>query len=574
MNRQQFPIAVMMGLVVVGLSIPAWATSHDVGWTFGNVGSASYRLNAFEPASAGLGASLGAQDPTLILQIGKRYQVTVTNYLAHPFEVLAKGASAVTDTVLLAMGGATGSFESNPAVAWADNGLGTVSFLLTADLHAAMLTPGHVPGYRCGVHVFSMRGNFNVLPPDDPTPGPGPGPAPDPVGNDNCFNATPISDVQNLPFDTRQATFDGPGLCMTSPNIWYCYTAPCNGEVTVSLLGSSYDTVLGVFDGCACYPRAGDVIACNDDFGGSQSQATFTATAGSQYLIEIGGFGSASGLGLLSITCEGAAGAENPDLGDAPDSSNNLGRTMAAYPLFTSITARYPTVFDDGRSVGPYGPVHVNAQTVAYLGRTITSEREADVGLDEDGANNIQPLVNRADRDNGDDAVTLPLHLPDCGWATIDYMVTVVTPGRDLWVNVWLDFNRDGDWDDTVACPGAAVPEWAIQNQCLFDLPGGLHRITSPGFLSAHRAHGPQEIWMRMTLADQPWKGGSNPGAPGNGGSGPRLKYQLGETEDYLFVPDTTNGSQPAQCADLNGDGVVDISDLLVLIDGWLQTCQ
>ena len=38
--------------------------------------------------------------------------------------------------------------------------------------------------------------------------------------NDNCFLATPIEESLGLAFDTTQATFDGPGLCMTSANVW------------------------------------------------------------------------------------------------------------------------------------------------------------------------------------------------------------------------------------------------------------------------------------------------------------------------------------------------------------------
>jgi len=59
--------------------------------------------------------------------------------------------------------------------------------------------------------------------------------------NDDCENAKTTGDLTDLQFDTTDATFDGSGLCMTSPNIWYCYTATCTGEVTVlpSMTGAS-----------------------------------------------------------------------------------------------------------------------------------------------------------------------------------------------------------------------------------------------------------------------------------------------------------------------------------------------
>ncbi|UCC97596.1 MAG: hypothetical protein JSW66_17350, partial [Phycisphaerales bacterium] len=42
--------------------------------------------------------------------------------------------------------------------------------------------------------------------------------------NDDCAGAQPVGDVEDLRFDTRNATFDGPGHCTQSPNLWYCYT--------------------------------------------------------------------------------------------------------------------------------------------------------------------------------------------------------------------------------------------------------------------------------------------------------------------------------------------------------------
>ena len=151
----------------------AFAT-FDVEWTFGNVGSFSYRLDAFSPANADLGAESGSENPTLTLYIGKRYQVTVTNYVVHPFEVLAKGASAGSDIQLLSMGGTTGLLESDPDISWEDNGSGTVAFTMTIGLYNQMIENGRVPGYRCRPHASLMRGDFNILgiPLMDPIPEP------------------------------------------------------------------------------------------------------------------------------------------------------------------------------------------------------------------------------------------------------------------------------------------------------------------------------------------------------------------------------------------------------------------
>jgi len=130
-----------------------------------------------------------------------------------------------------------------------------------------------------------------------------------PVENDDCEHAMPTGE-EEWTFDTSLATFDGPGFCMTSPNIWYCYTPSCAGLATVSLCGSMYDTMLAVYDGCTCEP-IGTLLDCNDDFDCDgdghpdlQSQITFEAIAGGEYLIEVGGSGDNTGPGMMTIAIE------------------------------------------------------------------------------------------------------------------------------------------------------------------------------------------------------------------------------------------------------------------------------
>ncbi len=122
--------------------------------------------------------------------------------------------------------------------------------------------------------------------------------------NDNCANATPVGDVTDLAFSTMAATFDGPGGCQYAPNVWYCYTATCDGNAHVSLCASSYDTKIAAYDGCVCDP-IGAMLACNDDACGGylQSEISFPVVMGQTYLIEVGGYGSATGDGFMSIDC-------------------------------------------------------------------------------------------------------------------------------------------------------------------------------------------------------------------------------------------------------------------------------
>jgi hypothetical protein len=394
--------------------------------------------------------------------------------------------------------------------------------------------------------------------------------------NDDCQNAQPIGEVTNLAFDTTQASFDGQGFYIHSPNIWYLYTPSVTGRATVSLAGSRYDTMVAVYRGAEINPGPDRLVAFNDDYIGLTSQVAFDASAGQPYLIEVGGYDLWTGAGVLTVTIEASARATF-DLGDAPDSTNNYGKRMTAYTILglPAIPGNFPTVYEAAAGK-PRGPLHQDPLAVAHLGPAVTLELEADKGIDEDGITNLNTSLDQADKDGADDGVVLPLQLPHGELASFEYIVSVIKPNQDLWVNVWFDWNRDGDWDDDattdpeLVAGGREVPEWAVQNQYLYGLPIGTHTLVTPGFLAWHPDKGPEKVWMRITLSEQPWKGGANPGVLGNGGSGPADGYETGETEDYLIVPEATC----ALCRDLNNDGKLDFDDLITMLYTWLDNCQ
>lgn len=217
------------------------------------------------------------------------------------------------------------------------------------------------------------------------------------------------------------------------------------------------------------------------------------------------------------------------DLGDAPDNTNSWGVSMTAYP---GITAYYPTVFMAGSP--PYGPLHRQPRAVAWLGQAVTLENEADVGPDQDPTNNINPQLGTADLDVADDGVQLPISLPHCGQTSFNFTMTAAAPGPQMYLNAWFDWNRDGDWDDTVSCPdGTAVPEWAVQDFLVPTPPTpGTYTHTTPGFMAFNPNN--SVLWLRVTLSEQPWQPSPT---PGSGGSGPSSGYEYGETEDYLVEP-------------------------------------
>ncbi|MFI4853551.1 MAG: M12 family metallo-peptidase, partial [Phycisphaerales bacterium JB065] len=156
-----------------------------------------------------------------------------------------------------------------------------------------------------------------------------------PVNNDHCDSATPISDGLT-PFSTLGATTDGLGHSGCNPNqitgndIWFTYTASATGELIVSTcedLGASadYDTDIVVYNrsGAPCPPGDSFLLECNDDdpdntcgtsAGGYHSTVRASVTAGQQLLIRVGGYSlSNEGSGQLLVEVRPA----NDDCSDA-----------------------------------------------------------------------------------------------------------------------------------------------------------------------------------------------------------------------------------------------------------------
>ncbi len=235
------------------------------------------------------------------------------------------------------------------------------------------------------------------------------------------------------------------------------------------------------------------------------------------------------------------------DLGDAPDSQNSHSLPMTAYwPIgpFPYVQANYPTVYWGGAPVtsGPRHHFAFSPFADSYLGNVSTPEQNADFGPDViDIVNNITPTLDIADQDSiatalgRDDGVGVPVSLTHCSPVSLPYTVTVNTPivygPMPRLVNVWFDWNRDGDWADTPTCPdGTPTPEWAVQDQVLWLGPGVFQRLSPPFVPQVTIAEDtPFESWMRISLSEMP--------APApHDGRGPSVGYDLGETEDYFLV--------------------------------------
>lgn len=84
-------------------------------------------------------------------------------------------------------------------------------------------------------------------------------------------------------------------------SLWWTWTAPSAGTVTLATAGSNFDTILAVYSGEALSSLT--TVATNDDIAtGVTSALTFTAVSGRTYRVAVDGYGGASGNVRLTLT--------------------------------------------------------------------------------------------------------------------------------------------------------------------------------------------------------------------------------------------------------------------------------
>ena len=231
------------------------------------------------------------------------------------------------------------------------------------------------------------------------------------------------------------------------------------------------------------------------------------------------------------------------DLGDAPDNTNHAAAAMTAYP---GVPATFPTVFDPATGQ-PQGPRHAHPRPF-HLGQRVSLEAEADIGPDQDPFNNIVPAANDPDNDRGDDGTNLALwNLANCQPAVLPvqvfispqavaYFTQLGTPG---YLNVWVDGNRNGTWQDAVQCGAQPAPEHIVIDYAVnvVGLGAGLHTLNVPsGRVPLAAAN--QPAWVRITLSEIPSNKTLVAGAIQYGdGRGYAQPFKTGETEDFLYFP-------------------------------------
>ncbi len=131
--------------------------------------------------------------------------------------------------------------------------------------------------------------------------------APVAPANDNFASAAALTGtIASATGDNRLATRET-GEPLHAGNtggksVWWTWTAPTAGTVTLSTDGSDFDTTLGVYVGTAVNSLA-TIAGDNDSGEGTRSLVSFTATAGTTYRIAVDGFnGTSSGSIALALS--------------------------------------------------------------------------------------------------------------------------------------------------------------------------------------------------------------------------------------------------------------------------------
>jgi hypothetical protein len=126
-------------------------------------------------------------------------------------------------------------------------------------------------------------------------------------------------------------------------SVWYRWTAPQSGVVSVRTCGSTFDTMLAVFRG----PAFGALgrVAANDDRCGDQSALRYFAIAGTTYHIAIGGFKAAQG--SIELKLRHLVPPLNDDFADALDLGNKLTASASGTNGDATVEPREPD--HDGR---------------------------------------------------------------------------------------------------------------------------------------------------------------------------------------------------------------------------------
>jgi thermitase len=286
--------------------------------------------------------------------------------------------------------------------------------------------------------------------------------------NDLVTDAISISPALKLYRNAQEVwgstTSGDPSACAPYTNsVWYTYRPHSNRNVTISTLGSTYDTVLAVYTNPS---NASSQVVCNDDFSGSlQSQVTFSATADVTYWIMIGNYGSwlLSGPQTLHLTLRHDANLFHGVGVFRPSQSmfylrNNLTSGPGDIVASLGASSDYPVVGDwDGDGTYTIG-VYRSSTGVFYLKNANTTGAPIAYQFSL-GAPGDLPMAGDW---NGDGRFGVGVYRPSNGTLYLKNSLTSGFADFGMILGTAGDLPLAGDWDgDGVHSPGVYRPSTA-----------------------------------------------------------------------------------------------------------------
>jgi hypothetical protein len=265
--------------------VPAPATStSDTG--LNPATTYSYAVSAVDNASNASGRS-GTVSATTPALSGCTFTIAPTN--------AASAAAGGNGSVSVTASGTTCSWTASSGASWitltaggSGTGSGTVGYSVAANTSTTA---------RTGTMTVAGK-TFTVT-----QSGQSAGPANNDFANATVLTGTSGTTTGSNAGATREAGEPYFAGNAGGASVWWSWTAPSSGTVTISLAGSGFDTVLGVYTGSSV--SALTLVSQNDDSSGLQSAVTFAATAGTNYRIGVDGYNGVTGSISLSVSLAG-----------------------------------------------------------------------------------------------------------------------------------------------------------------------------------------------------------------------------------------------------------------------------
>jgi subtilisin family serine protease len=133
-----------------------------------------------------------------------------------------------------------------------------------------------------------------------------------PPSNDNfenriiLGNGTTSASGRNLESSSQPGEPKNPAVA-GGKTVWWSWTPSFSGTVSIDTIGSDYDTTLAIYSGASLGNLV--LLGANDDAVGVRSQLAFTASAGTEYLIQVDGYNGDTGQITLNYPDPASAGA-------------------------------------------------------------------------------------------------------------------------------------------------------------------------------------------------------------------------------------------------------------------------